>query len=117
MVNQFLSALVDTVDVAVNVDAIAVGPVVGLVHVQFVEALSNLNLVNVFGDVNHLSSVLDQTAVLSFRGFVGAQSTPLGGVKVTGLEVGLASHERGSDTAHVGEGCEVGGPVEELAHP
>ena len=94
VVHQTGALLVDAVDVAVDVNAVAVRPIVGLVHVQLIEALMDFFLVDILGNVDHLGSVLDQAAVLTLRGLVGAQATPLGGVKVTGLEMGLASHER-----------------------
>ena len=94
MVHEFLSSLVDAVNVSVDVNAITVGPVVWLVDIEFVKTLTDLNLVNVFGDVDHLSGVLHEATVLSFRCFVGTKSTPLGWVQISSLEVRLAAHQR-----------------------
>ena len=101
MVHEFLSSLVDAVDVAVNVNSVPVGPVIGLVNVKFVEAFTDFNLVDVLGNVDHLGSVLHETAVLSFRGLVGAQASPLSGVQISSFEVRLATHQRRGHTAHV----------------
>ena len=94
MLNEFNTALVDAVDVTVDVHAIAIGPVVRLVDIEFIEAFTNFDFVDVFGDVNHLSSVLHKTAILAFWGFVGAQSSPLRRVEIPGFEVGLAANKR-----------------------
>ena len=94
VVNKTGTFLVDTVDITVDVNAVAVGPVIGLVHIKFVKTLVDFTLVNVFGNVDHLGGVLHKSTVLSFGSFVGAQSAPLGGVKVTSFKVRLASNQR-----------------------
>ena len=48
VVHEFLAALVNAVDVTVDVDTITVGPIVWLVDVKFVKAFPDLNLVDVF---------------------------------------------------------------------
>ena len=116
MVHEFLPALVNPVNVTVDVDSVAVRPVIWLVDVKLVKAFANLNFIDVFGDVDHLCSVLHKATVLSFRGLVGAQSAPLGGVKVSCFEVRLTSDQGRSDTTHVRECSKVGGSVEQLAH-
>ena len=115
MVNEFLASLVDAVNVAVNVHAVTVGPVIWLVNVEFIKAFSDFDFVNVFGNVDHLSRVLHETAVLTFGSFVRAESAPLGRVQISCFEVRLASHKRGGDTPHVRKGCKVGGAVKQLA--
>ena len=115
MVNEFDTTLVDTVDVSVNVDSVTIGPVIGLVDVKFVKSLADFDLVNVFRDVNHLSSVLDQTTILTFRGFVGAEASPLGRVQVTSFKVRLTANQWRGYTAHVGKSSEVGRTVKQLA--
>ncbi len=68
------------------------------------------------GHVDYERCVLDQTAVLSFRGLRGAQSSPLGGVQVTGLEVRLAPCKRGGDPAQVGQSGHARRPVQQLRY-
>ncbi len=116
MVHEFLSSLVNAVDVAVDVDTIAVGPIIGLVNIQFVESLPDFNFIDVLGNVNHLCCVLYEATVLPFRSFVRAKAAPLGWVKVTGFEVRLAADQRGGYTAHVRESGQVSGSVQQLAH-
>ena len=115
MANQVLTVLVNTIDVTVHVDTVTRGPVVWFEDIQFVKLLTNLDFTDMFRDINHLSSVLHQATVLAFRGLVRAQAAPLGWVQVTCFEVGLASDERGSDTAHVRERSKVCRSVEQLA--
>jgi hypothetical protein len=116
VVHELLTSLVNAVDVSVDVDTITVGPIIRLVDVEFVESFPDLNLIDVFGNVNHLGSVLHQTTILSLRGFVGAKAAPLRRVKVSSFEVRLATDQWRGDTAHVGEGGQVGSSVQQLAH-
>ena len=115
MVNEFDTALVNAVNVSVDVNSVTVGPIIRLVDVEFIKTLTNLDFVDVFGDVNHLSGVLYQSTVLPFRGFVGAQTAPLGGVEVTGFEVRLATDQWRGHATHVGECSKVGRSVQKLA--
>ena len=48
VVYEFLTALVNAVNVTVDVDTITVGPIVWLVDVKFVKTFPDLNLVDVF---------------------------------------------------------------------
>ena len=116
LVDQVHPVVVDAVDVTVHVDAVTVGPVVGLVNVHVVELPADHGVINLLGDVDHLSGVLDQTTVLTLRGLVGAQTTPLGGVQVTCLEVRLAADQRAGHAAHVRKRGKEGGAVQKLAH-
>ena len=84
------------------------------VESQLLEELVDVALVAGVGDVDDEGGVLHQTAVLTLGGLGGAQPSPLGGVKVTCLEVGLAPGQGGGDPPEVGHGGHVGGPVEKL---
>ncbi len=52
-------------------------------------------LVEALGDVDDEGGVLHQPAVLPLGGLVGAEAAPLRGMKVAGLEVGLAARQGG----------------------
>ena len=100
---KVLSILVHTVDVTINVDSVTVSPVLWLVDIEFIKALTDLLRVNFLRNVDHLCSILHQTAVLSFRRLVWTETSPLSWVKVTSFEVRLAADERRGYPAHVRE--------------
>ena len=43
MVNEFDTALVNSVNVTVDVNTVTISPIVGLIDVEFVKALANFN--------------------------------------------------------------------------
>ncbi len=71
-------------------------------------------LAEAFRHVDDERSILHQPAVLTLGGLVGAQATPLRGVQVTGLEVGLGPRQRGGDPPQMGQRAHVGGAVQQL---
>ena len=102
-------------EVSVDIDPGA-GSGLDRLEVQAAEHPFHIVLGESLGDVDDQGGVLHQTAVLTFGGLGRAQPSPLGGVQVTGLEVGLAPGERGGDPPEVGHGGQIGRPVEKLGH-
>ena len=62
---KVLSVFVHTVNVTVDVNTITVCPVLRLVNIKLIEAFSDFLRVNLFGDVDHLRSVLYKTTILT----------------------------------------------------
>ena len=115
--DQSVGVLVQSEDVPVYVDPRALCPSIGIgVDSGLGEECLDVLLWDLLRDVDHLCGVLDKSAVLALGRLVGAQPTPLCGVKVSCLEVWLAPDERAGDPPHVGECGQVGGSVEQLAH-
>ena len=103
----------DTDEISVDVDTDTASALDGL-DVELPEHPFDVGLRESLGDVDDECGVLHQTAVLTLGGLGGAQPSPLGGVQVTCLEVGLAPGQGGCDPPEVGHGGQVGCPVEEL---
>ena len=83
---------VASLEVSVDVDTGSSGGVDGL-QVAVPDHPHEIGVAESLGDIGDECEVLDQTAVLSLRGLGRAQPSPLSGVKVTGLEVGLGPGE------------------------
>ena len=79
---------VDSDEVSVDVDTGSAAGLDGL-DVELPEHPLDVGLGESLGDVDDQRCVLHETAVLTLRGLGRAESSPLGGVKVTSLEVGL----------------------------
>ena len=113
---KILSVLVHTVDVSVHVNSITISPVLGLINVEFIKALSNFLWINFFRDVDHLSRILYQSTILTFRCLVWTQATPLRWVQISSFKMRLTSNQWRGHSAHVRERGEVSCSVEQLAH-
>ena len=86
------------------------------IYIGFCKKSLDLFLADGLRNINHLCCVLHKTTILSFRCLVGAETTPLGGVQITGLEVRLTADKRAGNPAHVRQSCKEGGSVKKLAY-
>ena len=115
LVDELPGVGVDTDEVPVDEDTDSRSGLDGL-DVELPEHPLDVGLGESLGDVDDERGVLHETAVLTLGCLGGAEPSPLGGVKVTGLEVGLAPGQGGRDPPEVGHCGQVGRPVEQLGH-